>query len=271
MIVSKIEWRLNKKSLFIWMTVMGLLIVLFMAMFPSMQSKGIKELLDSQLDSLPQNMLVAFNLDSKLRLTNPIGYFSYVMQYLFIGSCIYSAMLGSACLIKEESEGTIEFLLSQPVSRSSIALQKFLTNFVILLIFWLVLAAASLGSIILFDTTEMDFGEIFKDVGLVFSKEFLILLFFLSMGFLLSTLIKSSSQSVSLSLGLVLLLYLLGILGDLQEKLSFLKAISPVNQGIPNNILGGNDSNAFWLILSAGVFLCIGGALIIYQQKDLKV
>lgn len=271
MIVSKIEWQLNKRGFFIWLSVMSLLIFLFMAMFPSMLTDGLRELLDTQLYSLPQSMLQAFNLDSKLSLTNPVGFFAYVMQYLFIGTCIYSAMLGSNCLIREETEGTIEFLISQPVSRRNIALQKFLTNLVMILLFWLVLGIVSFGAILLFDTTEMPKGEIFENILTIYSKGFLVLLFYLALGFLLSTIMKPGSQSVSVSLGIVLLFYLMGILGELQEKFSFLKTISPVNRGIPNNILNGDTPNIFWFSLLAAAFIFLVSALLIYQRKDLKV
>ena len=41
---------------------------------------------------------------------------------------IYAAILGVSSLAKEESEGTVEFLYSKPVTRSRIVTAKILAN-----------------------------------------------------------------------------------------------------------------------------------------------
>ena len=42
-------------------------------------------------------------------------------------------------LIKEETNGTIEYLYAQPISRKAIVTSKYIANLVLLLIFWIVL------------------------------------------------------------------------------------------------------------------------------------
>jgi len=111
---------------------MGLLI-LMMSMFPSI-AKG-SDKITQLLDAYPKELLSAFDMD-KLDFGDVFGYYS-VEGYLFItlfGS-IYTILLASGILSKEQGDKTIEFLLSKPITRKEIVTSKlltFLTNIVIL-------------------------------------------------------------------------------------------------------------------------------------------
>lgn len=271
MTIVKMEWQTSRKGLILWSCIIVLVLILFMSVFPTMQTGAMKDMLDTKLGGLPENMLKVFHLNDGPSLLEPVGYFGYVFQYIFIAASVYAAMLGSKVLVKEETNGTIEFLYAQPVGRTRIVLEKFVATISMLVVFWLVNFIASLGAIVIFNNTKTTVVSIVEDLTKIFIPEFFVLVFFLSVGFLLSSVLRSANQSTSVSLGLVFGFYLLGILGDLQDKLSFFKDISPMAQAGPANLLGQDFD--FMLIISVVLVsaLSLVITVLIYKRKDLQI
>ncbi|WP_314061882.1 ABC transporter permease subunit [uncultured Vagococcus sp.] len=271
MTIFKMEWQTSRKGLILWSCIIVLVLVLFMSVFPTMQTSAMKDMLDTKLGGLPENMLKIFHLNDGPSLLEPVGYFGYVFQYIFIAASIYAAMLGSKALVKEESNGTIEFLYAQPVSRVRIVLEKFLAGTSMIIVFWLITFSASFSTIAFFNNTDTTVKSILNDLAKIAIPEFFVLLFFLAVGFFISSILRSVNQSTSVSLGLVFGFYLLGILGDLQEKLSFFKDISPMSQGGPANLLakGLDVTLIVWLVVIS--ILSLVGTLFVYKRKDLQI
>lgn len=269
MTLFKIEWQNNKKNILIWTITLALIMTVFMSLFPSMENSGMKEMMTTQLETLPQNMLKAFHLTSGPSLAQTTGFFAYIFQYIFIAASIFSIMLGNKMLVKEETEGTIEFLYAQPISRKRIITEKFLATISMLVIFWGSTYLISLAASIFFNQDVMKSGEIVRAVSKIFLTEFFVLLFFLSLGFLLSSFLKQVNQGISM--GLVFIFYLFGIVGDLEDKLSILKKLSPMSLANPASILEKNlmfDLMGTLLVISLVLF---GLATLIYQRKDLEI
>lgn len=268
MTLFKIEWQTNKKSLLVWSVSLSIIIFLFMSIFPSMENSGMKEMMTTKLDSLPENMLKAFHLNTGPSLVEPTGFFAYVFQYLFIASSLYAVILGSKALVKEETEGSIDYLFSQPISRRQIVIEKFLAFFSLLSVFWISLSLVSLSTTFFFNNKIQSNEEILTGLLKIFITEFFVLIFFLCLGFLFSSLLKRTNQGMGM--GIVFLLYLGGIVGDLQDNLSFLKELSPMAQANPAVLLGKELDVPLILILliiSLGLLLT---SLLIYERKDLE-
>ncbi|MFW8054143.1 ABC transporter permease subunit [Vagococcus fluvialis] len=269
MTIVKIEWQNNKKSLLVWSISLMLIILTFMAIFPSMANSGMKEMMTTKLDTLPENMLKAFHLNTGPSLVETTGFFAYVFQYLFIAASLFAVMFGSKMLVKEETEGTIEFLYAQPVSRRRIVCEKVAASISMLACFWLLTYMASLGASLFFNDGTMKNEEIISSLSKILFTEFFVLLFFLSLGFLLSSLLKRINQGVSM--GTVFVLYLLGIIGDLEEKLSLLKDLSPIAQANPAVILEKDLDIQLILVLTGVSIILLASTLFIYERKDLEV
>lgn len=269
MTIVKIEWQNNRKQLLIWMISLMVTVSLLMSLFPSMANSGMKEIMTNQLNTLPENMLKAFHLNTGPSLVEPTGFFAYVFQYVFMAASFYAIMLGSKMLIKEESEGTIEYLYAQPISRTRIVVEKGIAAASMLLIFWLMTYVTSLGMTLFLNKGITSQKEILTSLSNIFMTEFFVLLFFMSIGFLLSSIVKRVNQG--LSMGVVFLFYIGGIMGDLNENLSFLKSLSPMAQANPAEILvKGMDG---WLIATLILVSLISliVTIFIYKRKDLKV
>lgn len=101
---------------------------------------------------------------------------------MFLASSIYAMMLGSQSLIKEETDGTIEFLYAQPVTRKGIVTSKFVSNMLVLGIFWLISYGVSLGSTMLYRQSTDSTATIVKEISKIFIQESLILFIFPNTG-----------------------------------------------------------------------------------------
>ncbi|WP_086314504.1 hypothetical protein A5821_002079 [Enterococcus sp. 7F3_DIV0205] len=273
MITAKIETKGLIKGLIIWTILFAVIIFGFSAVYPQMHSSAMKDLLDAKLTGLSPSLLKTFNIsvNGQSSFLVAAGFFAYYFQYMFLAASIYAMMLGSQALIKEETDGTIEFLYAQPVTRIGIVTSKFVANFLILAIFWLISFGVSVGSTLLYRQSTDSAATITKEISKIFTQESLILLFFLALGFFVSTFLKSSKQSTSVSLGIVFGFYLIGIFSDLNDSFSWAKTISPTHMGIPSNLLDKGLSAANVTLLSILIVLFLGGTYMVYQRKDLKV
>ncbi|OJG74825.1 hypothetical protein RV12_GL002242 [Enterococcus quebecensis] len=259
--------------MFIWLAIFIVVVFGFSAVYPQMHDSAMKNIMDASLKGLSPALLKTFNLSvsGQTSFLVSTGFFAYYFQYMFLAASIYAMMLGSQALIKEETDGTIEFLYAQPVTRMGIVSGKLIANIGILAIFWLLSFAASTGATLLFKQSSDSAGEIISGIGKIYWQEAVILFFFLALGFLFSTLLTSSKQSTGISLGIVFGFYLIGIFSDLNTSFSWAKNISPIHLGIPSNILeqGLSIGNIMSLVICALVFLA--GSYMFYQRKDLKV
>ncbi|MFD1900843.1 ABC transporter permease subunit [Enterococcus termitis] len=213
MITAKIETRSLVKGLIIWTLLFAVIIFGFSAVYPQMHSSAMKDLLDAKLTGLSPSLLKTFNIsvEGQASFLVAAGFFAYYFQYMFLAASIYAMMLGSQSLIKEETDGTIEFLYAQPVTRKGIVTSKITGNLLILSIFWLISYGVSVGSTLLYRQSTDSAATITKEISKIFIQESLILIFFLMLGFFISTFLKSSKQSTSVSLGIVFGFYLIGI------------------------------------------------------------
>ncbi|MEI5993729.1 ABC transporter permease subunit [Candidatus Enterococcus mansonii] len=273
MITAKIETRSLIKGLIIWTVLFAVIIFGFSAVYPQMHNSAMKDLLDAKLTGLSPSLLKTFNIsvDGQTSFLVSVGFFAYYFQYLFLAAAIYAMMLGSQALIKEETDGTIEFLYAQPVTRTGIVTSKLVSNVLVLTVFWLVSFGVSLGSTILYRQSTDSTETIIRGISKLFFQESLILLFFLTLGFLVSTFIKSSKQSTSISLGIVFGFYLIGVFSDLNDSFSWAKNISPTHMGIPSNLLDKGLATGHIVLLIVLIALFLSGTYLIYQRKDLNV
>lgn len=68
--ILHIEWKTRIKSLVVWAVVVIVILGVFMAFFPSMQSSGMQDLVNTKMNALPQDMMKILHMDSMADLTN---------------------------------------------------------------------------------------------------------------------------------------------------------------------------------------------------------
>ncbi|MTT30678.1 ABC transporter permease subunit [Terrilactibacillus sp. BCM23-1] len=266
MTLFRLECKTHAKSLLIWMIVVTLVTFGMMAMFPSM-----KESMSEFKNTMPQEMMEAFNISDMAALSTVGGYFGYVFQYIMIATGIFAAMLGTNSLAREEAEGTIEYLYAQPISRTSIIVSKMLSSFLLYTLYWIISVAVSLLICLIFKESGASISDLVTNFSLFAFAGWVMGLTFLSVGFLLSSMLSSNKSATSLSLGLVFLTYILGIVGKLQHDFRFLAYFSPIEAALPSKVFQDGIEGKYMLTDCLIILMACCLTFWIYRRKDLKV
>ena len=258
--IFNFEFKRLFKGNIIWALVCSVLIVMFMLFFPSMKEMGMQELVGSKLESLPEAFLEAFNISGATDFSNISDFSAYVLQYIVMAGGIYAAILGVSSLAKEESEGTVEFLYSKPVTRSRIVTAKILANAFIPII-----------STIIVKPDDVKFVSVITDINKIYLGMALISYVFMTIGFLISVFVKSAKKATSIALGIFFASYILGIFSKVQDRLSGFIYLSPFDYAAPSNVIK-NGFEEKYIIIGLGIMIIsLAGTYIIYNKKDYNI
>ena len=260
----KREMKINLKSFLIWTAILiGLFLVVFLV-YPSIISSENVEMIDTMMKIFPEEMLKAFNMDIS-SIDTAFGWLkSEGFVFILLITGIYSGILGSNILLKEESDKTIEYLNSLPVTRKKIAENKIICG-----LFYIILMVIIVG--------------IFNFIGLTLSGEFdkksYILLsitpmfssiVIFSICLFLSTFTHKTKKTLGISLGIVFASYFLNIISELGESTEFLKYISIFTLADIRNVIIDVAINPLMAILAIGITLIfIRLTIIHYERKEL--
>ena len=260
----KREMKINLKSFIIWTSILiGLFLVVFLV-YPSIVNSENMEMMDEMMKMFPEEMLKAFNMDIS-SINSAFGWLKtegFVFVLLITG--IYSGILGSNILLKEESDKTIEYLNSVPVTRKKIVLNKILCGFL-----YIILMVAIIG--------------IFNFIGLSLSGEFnkksYILLsitpifssiVIFAVCLFLSTFTHKTNKTLGISLGMVFASYFLNVVSEMEESTEFLKYISIFTLADIRNVIINVSINPLMVILAIGItVIFIILTAMHYEKKEL--
>jgi ABC-2 type transport system permease protein len=264
--VFKREFLKNSKSLMIWCVVIAGLILMMLSIFPSFAGKSSD--LDKLIKMYPQAAKNAFGLN-ELNMGTLIGFYGVEIHLMvtLIGS-IYSAILAGNILAKEESEKTIEFLLSKPISRTRIVTEKLICVLVNILIFNAVVVISGLIGFQFSKNTDLPI----KAYTLLILGGILLDLTFAAILFLISAIARKTKTVFSAAFGIVLVSYFINVVAGLSDKFKELKYLSFFKYVDAAHIVKKERIDSIYLfIMAAIIVICTVYAYIHYQKKDIAV
>lgn len=258
------EFKAKRKSVFIWGLSISAFIIFYLAFFPSLGSDS--EAFEIIMKSMPKEMLQAFGLKEGLSMATLMGYFVVTFVMIQLAIAIQSANYGFAILSEEERELTADFLLTKPVSRSTIYFSKFLSAVLSLLLTAIIVSMGILVALRLFNG-----GETYN-IKNVFKLLLTIPLFqlcFLSIGMFISLLVRKVRNVLSLSMGLAIGLYIINVAKEIVDK-DFLGYLTPFNYFEPGNILktGTYDLKLFFVAIGV-IIISLIASFYLYNTRDI--
>lgn len=258
----KREFKINFKGLIIWTIILLSVYILVFAIYPSIMNEETKEGMNQMIQSMPPEMLASFNMDIA-GMETAYGWFK-TEGYMFltlIGG-LYSSILGATILLKEESDKTIEFLYSKPVSRNKIVTSKIICGVINLFLFTLVITIVN--GISLFKTEDFNIKE-FLMISIIPILLYY-LLFFIMM--FISTFFKKTKKSMSIGIGIVFISYFMQIIGNMGENVEIIKNISLFEFASSRYIILNNaiDMKYLWL----GLLIILITTVATYWRYNLK-
>ena len=258
------EIKVNFKSFLIWTLILISLFFIVFLMYPSIMSSENVQMMNEMLKIFPEEMLKAFNMDIS-NIDTAFGWLKtegFVFVLLITG--IYSGILGSNILLKEENDKTIEYLNSLPVTRKKIVFNKIFSAMIYILLMILILGTFNfIGLSILEELDKKLF--ILLSITPIFSS---IVIFAVCL--FISTFTHKTKKTLGISLGIVFISYFLQIISEMSETTEFLKYISIFTLADIRNVIVNISINPIMVLLSIMFFIVfIVLTLIHYNQKEL--
>lgn len=260
----KREMRINLRGFIVWTSILiGLFLVVFLV-YPSIVNNDSIGMMNEMMKLFPEEMLKAFNMDIS-SIDSAFGWLKtegFVFVLLITG--IYSGILGSNILLKEESDKTIEYLNSVPITRKNIVLSKIFCGLLYIILMVLVI-------------------EIFNFIGLYmsgdFNKKVYILLsitpvfssvVIFAICLFLSTFTHKTKKTLGISLGIVFASYFFNIIAEMGESTEFLKYVSVYTLADIRNVILNASINPLLISLTIGItVILIVLTMIHYERKEL--
>lgn len=211
------EFRARLRSVLIWSLALTFLTLFFFAMFPVFADQA--ALMNEMLAKFPPELLAAFGMEN-MDLATVLGFFSFIFFFIQLCLAIQAANYGFGLVSVEESELTADFLLSKPVSRTQVLTSKLLAALTCLLLTNVVVWVSTFIAITLFRKGR---GYDMATLLLLLASLLIFQLFFLSVGLIISLLVKRVRSVTPYALGLAFGAYVLaafsGVFGDVGLEL----------------------------------------------------
>ncbi len=259
-----IKWELWQRrwSIMWWVLGISFFIAINLAFYPSFRDQS--QELSKAFQDLPDSAIALFSDTGEF--FSPVGYLSsqifYFMLPLLLG--ILSISLGSSLIAKEEKEGTVELLLSRPLSRSSLLAGKAIAGSIITLI---AASTAMITTVLLAKAVSLQVGS--KQIILATTAAFVLALALGSVAFLLS----ATGRARAASLGIATLFALGGyIIASLQSAAEWLKwpaKFFPFDYYRPAEILSGTYHWSRILFIIGVIGLCGFLSNLVFRRRDI--
>lgn len=274
--IFNMEFKSNFAKMISWAIVLIILLGLMLAFYPFLAESQMNSLFNSVLESFNEPTRNILGFYEGMDIVNIGDYLALVYHYLGILIFVFAMQLGANSLAKEQSSGNIEYIYSNPISKSEIVTGKFTANILIYILFLIIMALASFGLVLGItslgsDTPQVTSFEIIEGLVKVFVGLLGSGLVFMSIGFFFSSMSKSSLHQDAVSALFVFLLVLLTIVGKIIGDVFGLVVTYFPNEAFrPYSFVSAN-LNLFGIIANAVIFiLMIVLTYTIYSNKELK-
>lgn len=254
------ELRGGFKAFCIWTGAIVAMMIVCIMMFPELRGSM------NEVSNIFANMggfTAAFGMD-QLNFGELMGFYGIECgNILGIGAAFFAAYLGITILSKEEKEHTAEFLLSHPIRRSSVVLQKLLAVFVQLIVMNVLITGVSALSIAAIgETPDLPAFLLLHLAHLLLQLEIAGICFGVS-AFL-------RGGGVGVGIGLAAMFYFLNIICNISDQGAWLKYITPFAYAEASDIIIDTQLKGALIALGMGYMAAgIAAGFLKYTKKDI--
>lgn len=257
------ELKANRKALIIWSVCMFLLVLSGMSKYTVYSSSNSSEV----FSKMPYSMKALFGIGT-FDVAKMSGFFAFLFPYLELTAAIHAVLLGSSIIAKEERDKTTEFLMAKPVSLNTIVTSKLFAAFVNIVIFNIVTLFSSIVMVNAYNKGK----DISSEIIIFIFSMFIVQLIFLSIGALISAVMKNPKTSGSVSVGTLFGSFVISKITDLTDKVNFLNVLSPFKYFSYQKIINTNTISIGISILSIGfIGILVVFTYFFYMKRDLNL
>jgi len=252
----------HKKGLMFW----GLGIIatdlMIASFFPTV--KKMPELMDQYVEALPKEISIWFGDLSSIG--TPEGFlnvelFSFMFPFAFIA---YSITVGTNIIAGEEKNKTIDILISNPINRSNLIIQKFLAMSTLITIFCIIAWIGFIFALPIMKVNLFNLAQMCVNLALI-------AIFFGSIAILIGSITGKTGISTGISGGIAFITFLINGLVKLSTDFEPIKYISPFFYYSDSNALINGLNVIHLLTLVSSIVLIIYLSIYFYKDRDLGV
>lgn len=255
------ELKAYRKSTLLWAFSLISLVVLFMSMFPSI-SKEIDEFI-KLLEGFPEPVRKALGLEVE-NFGSILGFYSYLFLYVTLCGAIQAMHIGMSIVSKEVRDKTADFLLTKPVSRTTILTAKLLAALTTLIITNVVFLISAIIMVTQVNTESYSV----KSFWMISMTLFFTQLIFLSLGIVISIVFPKIKSVLTVSLGTVFTFFIIGLLVATTDD-GVKRYLTPFKYFEPAYIIENSSYEISFLFVGMGIVMSsLVASYVIYTKKD---
>jgi len=259
MLIFANELRQGRRALVAWSISVAAYAAFFISFFGKMD-------MADMIRSIPEGMRTAFDMDV-LDLGTVLGFWAmegHIMTLL--GGGIFATLIAASMLAKEESDRTISFLYSKPLTRAQIVTGKLMAIFANVAIFnFIVHAGLQLGIVYL---AKAEYGA--GTLWWLALASLLAHTSLASLGLAASSAMSKTKNALPLALALPMASFAIEIIAKASERSEWMRYLSPFYYANATDIVhNGSMARENILILAAVSAVGIALTYLTYSRKDL--
>lgn len=256
------ELKSYRKSILIWTVSLVVLIVSTFSLFPALT----KDIADTRMlfegfpEAIRNGMGVVLDHFGSI-----LGYYAFPLSFVILIGAIQAMNMGTSIVSKEVRDKTADFLLTKPVTRSTILTAKIFAVLTSLILTNVVYFAAA--TLIAHSVSKENFNS--KLFFMISITLFFVQLIFMSIGILLSVSLPKIKSAIPISLGTVFTFYFINFLSTAASD-DALRYLTPFKYFDPTYIVEHDSYELNFMLISMVIILtCIIASYIIYGRKDI--
>jgi ABC-2 type transport system permease protein len=257
------ELRARMRSVIVWSISVAAILICFFAIFPGFADQA--ALINQLMSRFPPALLEAFGM-GRTNMATVVGFYSLLFGFVQLCLAIQAGNYGFGLVSIEESELTADFLLSKPVSRLQVLTSKLLAALTSLTITNAMVWVATFVAIAAFH------GSYTYETGsllLLLASIVIFQLFFMTVGLVISLLVKRVRSVTPYSLGLGFGMYVLSAFSSMFGTAT-LEYITPFKHFDPAYIVQHAAYDTPLVLLNVAVSLiALGISYWLYIRRDI--
>lgn len=256
----------RRRSLMGWAIAVVGITAFSLAVYPSIRDAS--EFNDF-VDSLPKAMQRSLGLDSGVLFTSAPGYLQSRLfaSFLPVLAVVFAVSVGTRALGTSEEEGSLELLLTNPIARRRVFVERAGGMVALVVAFGVVSAASVLGLAPMFGALDgVDVGGLLGACAAVTA----LALLHASAAFVAGAVWGRRGRSIAIGSAVAVGGYVIQVVAAAAEAVRPLRWLSPWHWLLARNMLvEGVDWVAVMLPIAVSVVLVAGGA-VAFERRDLR-
>jgi ABC-2 type transport system permease protein len=259
------ELKAYKWGLFFWSFGMFALIASGMAKFSAYSASG--QSANDIFGMFPRSVQVIFGI-SGFDLSKVSGFFGILFLYIALMGTIHAVLLGSDIISKEERDRTSEFLYVKPIDRARVLTFKMLAGLFDIVVLNLVTLFSSIYFVKQFSGGQ----SVNKDIEILTVALLFLQLIFFFVGFAVSAGSRKPKAAASTATTVLMLTFIISFVVELNDKLNFLKYLTPFEYFNARNILADGHLSPLYVSISIIIIaILIFVTYPTYRNRDLNI